>query len=207
LIRAHLIRSAAAVASLLLTVALGVSVGASPAAAGGHPPMMLGPGDAKVNGIGHEALIRLSKFGFVYIAGKHDTHLTITFNESTNTLRYRDTRTLRVNQLPKSCDRKRAKRGIAVVCHVPARFQDHMFVQVWPRLGHDYVDGRTLPHRFRLWVLADAGRDVVHGGAGNDFVNGAKDNDRVFGGPGNDFIRTGPGNDFVRGGPGRDRVS
>jgi len=170
--------------------------------------MMLGPGDAHVSGIKDQALIRMSTYGYVYIAGQQDSRLTITYRPEANALLYRDTGTRRLGSIPSGCDRKPATKGIAVQCRIPKAFQGRtMFVQVWPRLGNDYVDGRTLPARFRLWVLADAGRDVVYGGAGNDFVNGAKDADRVFGGPGNDFLRTGPGNDALRGGTGNDRLS
>jgi hypothetical protein len=123
-------------------------------------------------------------------------------------LRYRDTGTKRLTTIPKACDRQKVSTGIAVECKIPARFADtKMFVQVWPRLGNDYVDGRTLPARFRMWVLADAGRDVMYGGAGNDFVNGAFDGDRVYGGPGNDFLRTGTGRDKLWGGSGKDQLS
>lgn len=196
-----------AIVSLCAILALGTVLGASPANAGGHPPMMLGPGDAKVHDIKDKALIRMSKHGYVYIAGQQHSHLTITALDGGRALRYRDTGTKRLTTTPKTCHRERVAKGISVVCAIPARFRDTMFVQVWPRLGNDFVDGHSLPRGFRLWVLADAGRDVVYGGAGNDFVNGAKDGDRVYGGAGNDFLRTGPGNDVLRGGPGRDKLS
>ncbi|KAA1420332.1 hypothetical protein F0U44_06965 [Nocardioides humilatus] len=82
-----------------------------------------------------------------------------------------------------------------------------MYIQVWPRLGNDFTDGRTLPARFRLWVLTDAGNDVTYGGDGADFVNGAKGNDRIYGGAGHDWLRGGPGADRIVGGGGGDRVS
>jgi hypothetical protein len=195
------------VASLFLVAAVGVGpADAQVARGGGHPPMMLGPGDAKVHDIGGHALIRMSKFGYVYIAGKQSSHLRLTYMSEKFSLRYRDTRTQRATQLPRTCHREQVEKGISVVCVIPPRFRDHMFVQVWPRLGNDYVDGRDLPRKFRLWVLADAGRDVVYGGDGNDFVNGAKDGDRVYGGRGNDFLRGGPGANHLVGGPGRDKV-
>lgn len=198
-----------ALASFGITVALTVTLGAGPAVAGGgHPPVMLGPGDAQVHGIKDKALIRMSKYGFVYIAGQQNSHLTVTYGETDNTLRYVDTGTKRLGTIPKACTRQKAARGIAVTCTIPAKFTGKtMFVQVWVRLGSDVVDGRTLPHRFRLWTLADAGRDVVYGGDGNDFVNGAMDGDRVYGGKGNDLLRTGKGNDRLWGGPGKDRLS
>jgi len=195
------------IAALFVTIALGATLGAGPAVAD-SPPHMLGPGDAGVSNIKDEALIRMSKFGYVYIAGQQNSHLTITFDKDANALLYRDTGTKRLTTIPQGCTRKKAKKGIAVQCKVPKAFaRKKMYVQVWPRLGDDYVDGRTLSRKFRLWVLADAGRDVVFGGAGNDFVNGAFDGDRVYGGPGHDFLRTGPGNDQIWGGTGRDRLS
>lgn len=193
---------------VLVAIALGVTLSAVPSVAGGHPPMMLGPGDANVHNVKDKAIIRMSKWGYVYIAGQQHSRLKITFAKGANALRYKDTGTKRLGKIPRSCHRKQARRGIAVLCRIPPRFQHKkMFVQVWPRLGNDHVDGRTLPRKFRLWVLADAGRDIMYGGAGNDFVNGAKNGDRVFGGRGHDFLRTGLGPDRLWGGPGRDRLS
>ena len=167
-----------ALASLTITVALAVTLGAGPAVAGGgHPPVMLGPGDAQVHGIKDKALIRMSKYGFVYIAGQQNSHLTVTYGETDNTLRYVDTGTKRLGTIPKACTRQKAARGIAVTCTIPPKFRGTtMFVQVWVRLGHD-------------------------------FVNGAMDGDRVYGGKGNDLLRTGKGNDRLWGGPGKDRLS
>jgi Ca2+-binding RTX toxin-like protein len=197
--------------ALALGATLVAALAAAPAEAGrhhrAHPPMMLGPGDAHVSGIGGTALIRRSKFGYVYIAGKQSSHLRITFVQKHNSLRYRDTHTHRITQLPPTCQREDVKIGVSAVCKIQPRFADQrMFVQVWPRLGNDYVDGRTLPWRFRLWVLADGGRDVVYGGAGDDFVNGARDGDRAYGGHGNDFLRGGPGANHLVGGAGKDKV-
>jgi Ca2+-binding RTX toxin-like protein len=195
------------VASLFLVAAVGAGpAGANTARGGGHPPMMLGPGDAKVHDIGGHALIRMSRFGYVYIAGKQSSHLRLTYMSDKFSLRYRDTHTGRVSQLPRTCRREQVEKGVSVVCVIPPRVRDHMFVQVWPRLGNDYVDGRDLPRKFRLWVLADGGRDVVYGGDGNDFVNGAMDGDRAYGGRGNDFLRGGPGANHLVGGPGHDKV-
>lgn len=198
--------------AFIVTLALSVAMGSAPApaVAGGHahPDMMLGPGEANVSGINGQALIRRGKFGYTYIAGRQSSHLRVTFIPKLNSLRYRDTRTPRLIGAPDSCRREQVKKGISVVCKIMPRFKDaRMFVQVWPRLGHDYVDGRTLPWRFRLWVLADAGRDVVYGGAGDDFVNGAMDGDGIYGGDGNDFLRGGPGANHIVGGMGKDRTS
>lgn len=196
-----------AIVSFCLTAVLCLAGTAGPAFASGHPPLMLGPGDAKVHDIKDKALIRMSKWGYVYIAGQQNSHLTITFDKGANALRYRDTGTKRLTTMPRGCHRVSAGRGVAASCRIPAKFGHGMFVQVWPRLGNDFVDGRALPSRFRLWVLADAGRDVVYCGPGNDFVNAAFDRDTVYGGAGNDWLRSGPGADRVFGGAGDDRVS
>ena len=173
-----------------------------------HPPLMLGPGDANVNGIGGEGVIRMSKYGYVYISGQHNQHLRVTFVKHRNALRYRDTRTGKLNSIPRGCERENVKKGVSAVCRIPKKFNSQrMFVQVWPRLGNDFTDGSTLPRRFRLWVLTDAGADIVRGGAGNDFVNGAKGNDRIYGGSGRDWLRGGPGADRIVGGDGADRTS
>ena len=105
---------------------------------------MLGPGDANVHGIKDEALIRMSRWGYVYIAGQQDSRLTITFDKGSNSIRYRDTGTKRLNGVPNRCHRENVRRGISVRCTIPPRFRDSMFVQVWPRLGNDHVDAHTL---------------------------------------------------------------
>jgi hypothetical protein len=185
-----------------------LAVGISPASAD-HPPLMLGPGDAGVHDMGGAAIIRYSKFGPVYISGQHNQHLRITFVEGLHSLRFRDTRTGHFKiALPDRCHREQVRVGISAVCKIPPRFnKQRMYVQVWPRLGTDYTDGRTLPSRFRLWVLTDAGNDTVYGGHGADFVNGAKGNDHIFGGAGRDWLRGGPGADHIVGGAGKDRVA
>ncbi|MFN8192939.1 MAG: hypothetical protein U0R80_01485 [Nocardioidaceae bacterium] len=199
-----MIRRLATIAAALAAL---VTLGAGPALAD-HPRMMLGPGDAHVNGIKDKALVRWSKWGYVFIAGQQNSHLTVTYDETANTLRYEDTGTKTLMSVPDGCAEEDVDKGIAVVCAIPAEFDTKkMFVQVWVRLGDDFVDGSTLPARFRLWVLADAGKDVVYGGAGRDFTNGAKDADRVYGGAADDLLRTGLGNDQLWGGPGKDRLS
>lgn len=204
-----MIRATASLLAVLVWSITFLAVGASPTSAGDQPPTMLGPGDAGVSDIGGRAVIRYSKYGPVYIAGKHNTHLRIVHVERQRSLRFRDTRTGGIKgSLPDRCYRERVEKGISVVCKIPPRFSEkRMFVQVWPRLGHDYVDGRGLSRKFRLWVLTDAGNDVVHGGAGADFVNGAKGADRVWGGPGRDWLRGGPCADMLNGGSGKDRIA
>ena len=199
------------ISTILIALVAALTLGVSPASADRLPPLMLGPGDAGVSDLGGQAIIRYSKFGPVYISGQHNQHLTVKYVEKLHSLRFRDTRTGSFKGgLPDRCFKEKVKKGVSAVCKIPPRFRKDgrkMFVQVWPRLGNDYVDGRTLPARFRLWVLADAGRDTVFGGAGNDFVNGAKGNDRITGGAGNDWLRGGPGADSINGGAGKDRVS
>lgn len=200
----------ALVVSTVLAVSGGV-VSAGPAHAGRNlPPTHLGPGDANVSNVGGKAVIRNSKFGPVYISGKHDNHLRIKYVEHRQLIRFRDTRTRRVKSMPNRCSQEQVKTGISVICKIPKRFQEpgkKMFIQVWPRLGDDYVDGRGLPPKFRMWVLADAGNDVMHGGRGWDFFNGAKGNDRAWGNNGRDWLRGGPGADRLRGGKCRDRIA
>ena len=195
------------ISTFFIAIVAVLAVGISPASAD-HPPLMLGPGDAGVSDMGGSAIIRYSKYGPVYISGKHDQHLTVKWVESRHSIRFRDTRTGRFKSLPDRCVREQVKVGISAVCKVPPRFNSQrMFIQVWPRLGNDYTNGSTLPSRFRLWVLTDAGNDVVYAGAGADFVNGAKGNDRIYGGAGHDWLRGGPGADAIVGGSGSDRVS
>lgn len=204
-----MIRATASLVAVLVTSVTFLAVEVGPVSADGHPPTMLGPGDAGVSDIGGRAVIRYSKYGPVYIAGKQNTHLRIDEVKREHSLRFRDTRTGGIKgSLPNRCHRENVENGISVVCEIPTRFRGHpMFVQVWPRLGSDYVDGRTLSSNFRLWVLADAGNDTMYGGAGADFFNGAKGADRAWGGPGRDWLRGGPGADMLKGGPGQDRIA
>jgi len=195
------------ISTFFIAIVAVLAVGLSPASAD-HPPLMLGPGDAGVSDMGGSAIIQYSKYGPVYISGKHDQHLTVKWVESRHSIRFRDTRTGRFKSLPDRCVREQVEVGISAVCKVPPRFDsERMFIQVWPRLGNDYTNGSTLPSRFRLWVLTDAGNDVVYAGDGADFVNGAKGNDRIYGGSGHDWLRGGPGADTIVGGSGSDRVS
>lgn len=152
------------------------------------------------------AVIKWSKWGYRYKAGQQDSHLTITFEN--NRLRYVDTGTRELRSIPDSCSRISVPRGIGASCRVPARYTsaNPIFLEVWPRLGDDVVDGSTLSDRFRLWTLADAGFDVVYGGDGDDFVNGAQDNDKAWGGAGRDWLRTGIGNDQIWGDAGNDNL-
>lgn len=151
------------------------------------------------------AMIVRTEGGFRYIAGQQDSHLTVTAADGK--LSFADTGTEKLKDIPRACTRQSVTEGIAAVCRIPAKFADmEMYVEVWPRLGDDFVDGSTLSDAFRLWVLADAGLDEVHGGAGDDFVNGAHDRDRAWGGAGDDWIRTGTGDDEIWGDGGNDKL-
>lgn len=125
-----------------------------------------------------------------------------------NRLRFVDSRARKLLAKPRQCTRLRVPRGIGLSCPVPGwvSARHRMRVTIAPRLGNDHINASSLPRRFNLSVLADAGHDVVRLGAGNDFVNGASGNDRVHGGPGHDWIRTGLGNDLIMGGRGNDRL-
>ncbi len=146
-----------------------------------HPPTeLLGDGPTPIP-LKNAAMIKETDGGFRYIAGQQDSHLTVTIADGK--LRFEDTGTAELREIPSSCQRQRRPRGIAALCTIPAKFHDAhgWFVEIWPRLGDDYVDGSALPSTVRFWVLADAGRDTVFAGAGDDFVNGAQDTDRVCG--------------------------
>jgi serralysin len=203
----------------ILTLALGSAVLTGPAQAShpanhaandgakgsSTPPTYLGPGDAGVSDIGNQALVRKSKWGYVYIAGQQNTHMKITV--SGGAIHYVDQGTQKIKSLVKGCKSVHAKKGIAISCHLPKKWATNMFVQVWPRLGNDYVDGHTLSAGFRLWDLADAGNDTMIGGAGDDFFNGAKGNDTAYGNGGDDWLRGGDGTDKLDGGPGNNQIS
>lgn len=188
----------AAVASLAL---------AAPATARGEdlPPTELLGEHGPVVPLKDQAQIAVSKWGLRYQAGQQNSRLTMT--EVDGKIRYVDTGTQRWRKLPPNCVRQSVPRGIAALCSIPPRFEGKpIFLEVWPRLGNDNIDASAISARYRMWVLADAGRDTVVTGAGDDFVNGAQNKDRVQGRGGNDWLRTGTGNDAVSGGDGADKI-
>ncbi len=152
------------------------------------------------------AMIEKTGVGYRYVAGQQDSHLVVT--QTGKRLHFADTGTAKLKRLPAPCRREPAARGIAVSCKISPSFSgsNPMFVEIWPRLGDDYVNGATLSATFRMWVLADAGRDRVFTGAGDDFVNGAFDNDTVRGGAGDDWLRMGDENDRIWGQGGNDKL-
>ena len=164
---------------------------------------------------GHQALILRTTHGYRFISGAQGARLRITV--AGDRLRFRDTGLWSWKSLPDSCTKVRVSRGKAASCAIPdgASIEAPVLLEIRPRLGNDRVDGRGLPARFQMAVLADAGRDTLFGGRGHDYLGGATDNDRSYGGAGNDWIRGGDGRDRLYGGKhadwinglsGRDRI-
>ncbi len=188
------------------------TVGAVPVAAQADEPGPSWPYTKILNGqytlipLKDAAMITRTKHGYLYRAGQQDSHLVIT--RADGGLRFHDSGTKRFRSLPDACRPQQVQVGVAAVCNVASdiSLSNPMLLEVWPRLGDDFVDGSTLAAPFQLAVLVDAGIDVVYLGAGDDFVNGAFGRDVVRGGPGDDWIRTGDGDDDVRGGSGNDRL-
>lgn len=168
------------------------------------PTELLGGGE--VIPLKDAAMISRTDVGYRLRAGQQDSHLVVTLVGGR--LHFADTGTAELRRFPKACRAEDARVGVAVSCRVPARYDggNPMFLEVWPRLGDDVVDGSALPSSYRLWVLADAGEDTVLGGAGDDFVNGAQDDDLVRGGAGDDWLRTGIGRDEIGGDAGADEL-
>ncbi|UMG94249.1 calcium-binding protein [Nocardioides sp. TF02-7] len=181
-----------------------VTTAAAGPAAPGEPPLALLGDGTSVRPLKDAALVEMTPQGWRYVAGQQDSHLTVSVVEGR--VRFEDTGTRVLRRLPKQCTELEVPVGVAAECRVPARFADGMYLQVWPRLGDDVVDGSTLPAQLRLWVLADAGDDTMYGGAGDDFLNGAQGHDIGHGGGGDDWLRTGKGNDRLWGGDGDDRL-
>jgi Ca2+-binding RTX toxin-like protein len=154
----------------------------------------------------NKAMIIHTEWGYRMIIGQQNSDLTIT--EVDGGLRFEDPGTEKWRTLPGSCDKQSVAQGVAAVCSIPAAFSGDtkMFIEVWPRLGNDVVDGSTLSAKYRLWVLTDKGNDTVYVGAGDSFVNGAQGNDKIYGGPGDDWLRMGKGTDQTWGGDGVDKI-
>lgn len=153
-----------------------------------------------------QAMITKTEHGYLYRAGQQDTHLVVTRTE--RGLRFADTGTSRFKRLTSDCRERKAEAGVVAVCSVPNGIStaEPLMIEIWPRLGDDFVDGSSLPATLAMTVLGDAGKDVALLGAGWDFFNGHTGRDRVWGGDGNDWIRTGNGPDLVHGGTGHDQL-
>ena len=191
---------------LLLPVAgAAVALVTSMTAAQGLPITEINDG-RKVMPLVNQARIVHSEWGYRMVAGKQSSHITIT--EVDGGLLFTDTKTQKWHDLPKSCDARSVSKGIAAFCTLPAAFtgDKSMFIEVWPRLGNDFVDGSSLRAKYRLWVLTDKGDDNVYLGAGDGFVNGAQGNDTIHGGPGDDWLRMGKETDEAWGGDGADKI-
>jgi hypothetical protein len=171
------------------------------------PTTELTPEHGPVTPLKDQAMVQYTKWGIRYIAGQQDSHLTVT--SSGRRVVFLDTGTKKLKSIHKKCTKLSVSRGVGVSCRIPKRFDSNhpMFLELWPRLGDDYVDGSTLSSMFRMWVLTDQGHDVVYGGDGDDFVNGAVGNDLVYSGAGNDWVRGGKDDDDLWGGSGNDRIT
>lgn len=155
---------------------------------------------------GHQALVRRTNHGYRFISGAQGARLRV--KVVNGRLRFRDTSVWSWKSLPGACKKLRVSPGSAISCRIPdgASLADPVLLEIRPRLGNDRVDGRGLPARFQMAVLADAGRDRLFGGRGNDYLGGATDNDFASGGAGRDWIRGGDGRDRLFGGKHGDAV-
>lgn len=193
--------------AVVLLAAIGVAAGLVGAVASPAQAVRDAAGDGdRLARFERWATITKIRNGYYYDAGQQDSRLVVT--RVPGGLRYVDRHTDVLRSKPRSCDRKRAKVGLVVVCRVPKSVgpRNPWTVKVFTRLGNDHVDTSALPAAFRLYGLADAGRDVFRGGAGNDFINLAQNRDKGFGGAGNDWIRGNLGRDDLYGGPGNDQL-
>lgn len=205
-------RLAVAAAATVLTTAPMMAVTATSASAG--QPDGYGPSDpfddalmgdsGPVEPMKNQAKIVRTDYGFRLIAGQQNSHLTITAVGTV--LRFHDAGTRAWKSLPRQCEPRRVAHGVAAVCRAPRATSpsNPTLLEVHPRLGNDYVDGRSLPAVYEMAVLADRGRDTVFGGHGNDFVNGAHDVDHIYAGAGKDWVRGGRAGDRITGGDGGD---
>lgn len=144
--------------------------------------------------------------GFQYRASRHVNQLTITRTDGR--IRFADTRSRVLRDLPRGCRRAHAETGLAVTCRIPAGTSaaDPLLLRVEPGAGDDRADASTLGAEFDLTALLGPGDDEYLGGAGPDFVNGADGVDQVTTGPGADEVRLGDGDDAADGGGGDDRL-
>ncbi len=163
-------------------------------------------GGRKLISLPDQAMITRTEHGYLFRAGQQDTHLVVTVTE--DGLRFEDTGTGRFKKLARACRREVVEVGVAAVCRVPRGISTAapLLLEIWPRLGDDYVDASSLPATFAMTMLADAGHDTALFGAGPDFFNGFTGRDQVWGGGGNDWIRTGADADLVWGGAGDDQL-
>lgn len=156
--------------------------------------------------LGGMAMVDWTQWGLRYRAGEQGSKLTITYSDD-GIIHLRDTGTGAIRSLGTGCTSVEVEAGIGVDCQIPENFAaTKMYLEIWPRLGDDTVDARTLPSKFDVWFLADGGDDVFYGGDGDDFFNGAFQHDIAYGGAGNDWLRGGPESDRLDGGTGSNKV-
>ena len=156
--------------------------------------------------LGGMAMVDWTRWGLRYRAGEQDTNLTITYTDDA-VIHLRDTGTGAIRSLGEGCTSVAVDVGIGIQCRIPEAFAaTKMYLELWPRLGNDTVDARSMPSKFDVWFLADGGNDVFYGGDGDDFFNGAFQHDVAYGGAGNDWLRGGPESDRLDGGTGTDKV-
>ena len=212
----HLRRLVTAVVAALAASTL--SLAASSTTAVADQPSGYGPSDPFDDSImpddgpqpkvtGHEALILRTDYGYRFISGAQDAQLRV--KVVNGRLRFRDPGVRSWKSVPGACKRLRVSPGSAASCSIPdtASTANPLLLEIRPRLGNDRVDGRGLPARFDMAVLADAGRDTLFGGRGDDYLGGATDRDRSYGGAGKDWIRGGDARDRLRGGLGGDWIA
>lgn len=210
-------RTSAAAAALAALAAVGGLAPPGPAEGQGTPPYGEGtagpPYDYVTELMGgstislpDQAMITRTEHGYLFRAGQQDSHLVVRLTDAG--LRFEDTGTSRFKRIPRRCQEEEVAVGIAALCRVPAGITTAapLLLEIWPRLGDDYVDGSSLPDTFAMTMLSDAGHDTALFGAGPDFFNGFTGRDQVWGGAGNDWIRAGQEADLVYGGPGDDQL-
>ena len=204
--RLALATAACAIAPVVSTVALTSAADAQPAGYGPSDPFIeaLLPSHGPVEPMKNQSKIISTSNGYRLTSGQQHNHIKVTADDGR--IRFRDTKTASWKSLPSTRSKIKVKRGIAASCKVPSGTgtNNPMLLEIHPRLGNDFVDGRTLSASFELAVLCDQGRDTVFGGRGDDFINAAQDPDVVRGRAGNDWIRGGTGNDRLWGGRGND---
>src|SRR3954468_8188694 len=137
----------------LVVLAAGVAATSSMGVARAYsPPTELHGQFGKVTPLVNAAMIQKTNGGYRFTAGKQNSHITVTMGHGK--IHFRDTGTRELRNIPKQCKRHSAGKGIGAVCNVPRGYNARhpMYVEVWPRLGNDYVNGRSLPASTRLWV-------------------------------------------------------
>lgn len=154
----------------------------------------------------NQAMINKTDHGYVFRGGQQDNHLVVTVVRGG--LRFVDSGTKSWRRLSPSCHAQKVNPGVAAVCRLSdiATTRKPVLLEVWPRLGNDFLDTSTLPATFAATMLGDKGNDTARFGAGADFFNGFSGRDVVSGGGGNDWIRSGLGSDSVEGGSGNDDI-